>query len=162
VSTDGHYTEKCQNGAQPNSTHPKTISIVLHICRDSRAVAQSIFKILPWYSRRSISKQYYNVLYDNLHIGGGEWDQFKILIDILIRRNTTRPLLTGVQKDLWQLLDIQRLVVDLNTVGAVAASIWADFEKLETLATIFYPFSDINDVDNDSYGLTPKLCQTPA
>jgi hypothetical protein len=114
-----------RTGSSRIRRHPKTIPIVLHICRDSRAVAQSIFKVLPLHShsRRQDLYHYFNVLYDDFYIGGDSWDQFKILIDILITRNTTRPLLTGIQKDLGLLLNIRRLMVDLNIFGAVPVGI---------------------------------------
>ena len=134
---------------QNRKQDPEPFPFILHVCRNSRAVAQSIFTILP--SKKDPwgpdFTHYYNVLYNSFYIGPYGWTAFKILIDILIRRNTTRPLLTAVQRDLWQLLNIRHLMVDLNTVGAVAASIWADFEKLATLKTIFYPFPVIKDVE---------------
>jgi hypothetical protein len=140
---------------QNRKQDPESFPFILHVCRNSRAVAQSIFTILPskkdpWAPNIT---RYYNVLYDSFHIGPNGWTAFKILIDILIRRNTTRPLLTAVQRDMGQLLNIRHLMVDLHVFGAVPASIWADFEKLATLKIMFYPFPVIMDVE-EPFGLS--------
>jgi hypothetical protein len=127
--------------------NPESFPLILHVCRNSRAVAQSIFTILP--SKNDAwgpdITQYYNVLYNSFYIGPYGWDAYKILIDILIRRNTTRPLIKAVQRDMGQLLNIRHLMVDFHIFRAVPASIWADFERLATLKIMFYPFPVTTD-----------------
>lgn len=65
---------------------------------------------------------YFNTLCDSFYMGYKPWNEFKILVDILIQLNTTRTLRTNVRKEMKQLHNIRHLIVDLNIFGAVPAA----------------------------------------
>lgn len=132
----------------------RRIPFVLHVCQRSRGVALKIYThIAARYESGSWPQceAYFNTLYDSFYMGYEPWNEFKILVDILIKFNTTRPLQTKVQKDMEQLRNIRRLIVDLNIFGAVPAKVWTEFPKLEKLTIAFYAFNTISDTEPRAY-----------
>ena len=128
-------------GGQPNHK-------LLRICRESRMVARTIFTRMPfkmYYVGSANDFAYFNTLYDTFYIGGYLWDEFKILVDLLIKLNTTRALQPKVSRDIERLQNIRLLTVDLNIYGALPPRLWAEFPKLEVLTIAFYPYPTIAD-----------------
>ena len=114
---------------------------VLHVCRRSREEAVKVYTQLSTtmpYRRRS-NRRYINTLYDTFYLGGYEYEEFKVLIDLVVKANTTRQLLPEVQDDLERLQNIRLLTVDLTVFSAVPAKLWAHFSKLEKFSIAFYP-----------------------
>lgn len=56
-------------------------------------------------------------------MGGSEWTDWKILIDMIIKQNTTRPIHKSVASDVAALQSIRHLTVDLNIFGGAPAYI---------------------------------------
>ena len=108
-------------------------------------VAQTTFTRPPFKHYTREGEAYFNTPYDTFYIGGETWSEFKILIDLLVKLNTTRPLREPVQNDLRKLQNIRLLIVDLNIFGAAPLRLWAEFPKLEVLTIAFYPSSTIKD-----------------
>jgi 2EXR family len=129
---------------------------VLHACHESRSVASEIYSIMPvkYLGNNWAEETYFNTLYDSFYMGGDPWNDFKILVDILISWNTTRSLRTHVRKQVEQLKNIRNLIVDLNIFGAVPVRLWAEFPKLETLTIAFYGYSTIKE--EKSWGRKPR------
>ncbi|KAH6703180.1 hypothetical protein BKA61DRAFT_619063 [Leptodontidium sp. MPI-SDFR-AT-0119] len=126
----------------------KKTPVTLRLCQDSRMVAQSIYTPMRFCGNHpgtQGSEAYFNTLYDNFYLAEYPWDDFKILIDILIKQNTTRPLQPKVQRDMDRFFQIRHLTVDFQIFAAVRASIWAEFSKLVKLTIAIYPYGVIND-----------------
>lgn len=130
---------------------------VLHICRQSREEELKVYTPLRTLRRLHVHT-FINTLYDMFYIGANKWDNFKILIDLIIKRNTTRQLVPGVKKDVEALRNIRFLIVDFNIFGDAPAQIWAEFPRLEKLTVAFYPFEEIRTVDfpTNQAGLLPS------
>jgi hypothetical protein len=110
--------------------------------------ALKTFTLLPCSSGDTYDKceAYFNTSYDNFYLGGKYWTEFKILVDLLIGLNTTRPLREPLQRDLDKFTkSIRLLTVDLNIFGLLPVRIWAEFTKLEVLTIAFYSWSDVDD-----------------
>jgi hypothetical protein len=125
---------------------PTPLPRVLFTSKDSRKIAHTVYTLLTYTLARESSpdaKTYYNTLYDSFYLGGSVWDEFKILVDLLIKLNTTRPLQSVVRRDLDQLLKIRLLIVDMTVFGATPVRVWAEFPQLEILTVVFYPHLDI-------------------
>jgi hypothetical protein len=90
-------------------------------------------------------------------MGHQKWTRFKILVDLLIRLNTTRPLQTLVQKDLNRLQNIRFFIVDFNIFGAAPSRLWAEFNKLMKLTIIIYPYKMISDPEKMRYHNVPSF-----
>ncbi|PVH74907.1 hypothetical protein DL98DRAFT_575367 [Cadophora sp. DSE1049] len=118
------------------STYPS----VLRICRDSRAVGLSTFKLF----KLDVGCAWIPVAYDLFYIGGDGWKKFKLLIDCLIRENTTRKQDPVVCEDLDKLLRIRHLIVDFNVFAAAPPTIWTHFTDLATLTVAFRPTLSID------------------
>ena len=127
---------------------------ILHVCQQSRGEG------LKTYTRLAVKyhscsqpgcELYFNVLYDIFYIGNEPWEGFKILVDILIKFNTTRPLQTKLRTGMDQLRNLRNILVDLNIFGAVPVAIWSKFPKLETLSIVFYPHKEIQDAEPNGY-----------
>jgi hypothetical protein len=146
-----------------SSWRPELFPKVLHVCRHSREEALKVYTQLRTTKNLKLIfspprvAPYVNTLYDNFYLGGDKWDDFKILIDLLIKGNTTRPLLPEVQKDLEGLQNIRCIIVDFNIFAAAPVKIWAEFPKLERLWIAFYPFNVIKDreLENEE-GIVPR------
>ncbi|KAG4443111.1 hypothetical protein IFR05_001437 [Cadophora sp. M221] len=122
--------------------------VTLRLCRDSRMVAQKIYTRMRFCGNHvgtQGSEAYFNTLYDNFYLSEYPWDDFKILVDLLIKQNTTRPLQTKVQRDMDRFFQIRYLTVDFHIFAAVPASVWAEFSKLAKLTIAIYPYDVIND-----------------
>ncbi|KAE8443656.1 hypothetical protein EG329_001514 [Mollisiaceae sp. DMI_Dod_QoI] len=99
---------------------------------------------------------YFATLYDKFYMGG-RWDQYKVLVDMLIEKNTSRPLLSGVKADLERLRSIQHLIVDLDIFAAVPVDLWAEFPRLESLTiALDREYLDPYDVADTLYLIKPK------
>ena len=98
---------------------------------------------------RDDTELYYNTLCDEFYVGGHVWSDFDILIHIMANRNTIRPLPEDIARKLNRLLDIRILIVDFTVFGAVPASFWAEFSKLNYLTIAFYPFATMLDPERD-------------
>lgn len=121
-------------------------------------VTKSIFSCIPfmdyeWNRRGEVAL--INTLYDTFYIGGYPWKSFKILIDLLIKMNTTRELQFGAQRQVENIQNIRLLTVDLNIYNALPVRLWTPFPKLEVFTIAFYPFTMINEsepqVDPESF-----------
>lgn len=118
-----------------------TVPVVLHVCRASRMVAKSIHSLLP--CRRLNRDQYFNTLYDTFYIGGEwSWHNSQILVDLLIRLNTTRPIPEPARTDVQKLQHIKHLQVDFNIFADLPIGIWVEFYQLESLTIVIYPTDD--------------------
>jgi 2EXR family len=136
----------CESREWPARKWP--LSSILHTCHQSRAVALNIYTCLAAKKTlevRPSQEAYFNTLYGSFYMGYEPWNDFKILVDIIIKLNTTRPLRTDVQKDMERLRNIRNLIVDLNIFGAVPACVWAEFPKLEKLTIAFYGYGTISE-----------------
>jgi hypothetical protein len=94
---------------------------------------------------------YFNALYDTYYISGGSmssdvWEEYKILIDLLIKLNTTRPLRPSVQSQLDVFYNIRYLTVDLHIFGTFPSKIRTAFFNLEVLTIPFYPYPEIKGI----------------
>jgi len=76
-------------------------------------------------------------------MGCGAWTDFKILIDIVLKLNTTEPLRSKVARGMAQLENIRNLIVDLTTFGLAPANVWTGFPKLKKLTIALYAGSSI-------------------
>lgn len=76
-----------------------------------------------------------------------KWSEFKVLVDLLIKCNTTRTLRPSVQRELNGILNVKHVGLDFNVFAGAPARIWAEFAKLETLTILFYPYDAITDSD---------------
>ncbi|KAE9364604.1 hypothetical protein N431DRAFT_421711 [Stipitochalara longipes BDJ] len=136
---------------------------ILHVCRTSRVEVMKVYTQMSTSTSVYINsyinvKPYINTLYDSFYMGEKEWDQFKILIDLVVKENTTQPLRPAVQTDLDALLNIRFLMVDLNIFGAAPINLWANFPKLEKLSIIFYPFEETTVVVGEQLrNFTPEF-----
>jgi hypothetical protein len=84
-------------------------------------------------------------------MGEDNWTAFKIFVDFMILRNTTRPFSSGRAIVISSFRKIRHLIVDLNVFGGAPADIWTEFHKLETLTIVFYPYASIRDEDRPQY-----------
>ena len=139
---------------------PKPVPSVFHASRDSRMVAQTIYTCLS-YRKYSTThpdlEYYYNTLYDSFYMCHQKWTKFKILVDILIRLNTTRLLERLVQKDLNRFQNIRFFIVDFNIFGAALSRLWAEFNKLEKLTIAIYPYKTMSDPEKTPYTDEPSF-----
>ncbi|KAK0123924.1 hypothetical protein ONS95_008914 [Cadophora gregata] len=122
--------------------------VTLRVCRDSRMVAQRIHTCMRFCGTRQHAQEseaYFNTLYDNFYFAEYPWNEYKILIDILITQNTTRPLQPRVQRDVDRFFKIQHMTVDFHIFAGVPASVWAAFPKLVRLTIGIYPYDVINN-----------------
>jgi hypothetical protein len=85
----------------------------------------------------------FNTLYSSFYMGCGAWTDFKILIDIVLKFNTTEPLRSKVARGMAQLENIRNLIVDLTTFGLAPANVWTGFPKLKKLTIALYAGSSI-------------------
>jgi hypothetical protein len=113
-------------------------------------VARSIFSYIPfvdyeWNRRGRFAN--FNTLYDTFYIGGYHWQSFKILVDLLIKMNTTRDLQFGAKEEVKNIQNIRLLIVDLNIYSSLPTHLWLQFPKLELLTIAFYPFPTIHDIE---------------
>jgi hypothetical protein len=112
-------------------------------------IARNVFTRIPFksfYTKGAATKfAYFNTLYDTFYIGGYAWNKSKILVDLIIKLNTTHDLLPGVRSGVERLQNIRLLTVDLNVFGALPPRVWAEFPKLEVLTIALYPFPTIED-----------------
>ncbi len=78
---------------------------ILHVCLQSREETLKVYtkirttNLLIMPRVRLYANLYINTLYDRFYIGGDKRDNFKILIHLVIKANTTRPLVPEAQKD---------------------------------------------------------------
>jgi hypothetical protein len=127
---------------------------VLRVCQQSRGESLKIYtRLAAKYHAGSYPERelYFNIIYDSFYLGCGPWDDFKILVDILIMFNTTRPLQTKVRRGMDQLRTLRNILVDLNIFGAVPVAIWTAFPGLEKLSIVFYPYMEISDLEPNGY-----------
>jgi len=83
-------------------------------------------------------------------MGGSRWDSFKVLVDLVIESNTTRPLPPAVQQQLQGLTHMRQLLVDINIFGAALMELWSKFD-LEVLTIVFHPTSDVNEMAEEDF-----------
>lgn len=127
---------------------------IFYTCRNSRKVAQkisSLFTIKSDWDRNRVRLRYFNTLYDTYYIGAERWSDFKVLVDILIKLNTTRTLIPGVQNDVHTLQTIRNLAVDFNHFADTPPIVWTDFRELKTFTIILYPSDELYEVDETVY-----------
>jgi hypothetical protein len=144
------------------SWDPKPVPTVLHVSRDSRMVAQKIYTRLCFSKYSSAGahpdrEAYINTLYDSFYIGHKEWSDFKILVDMSTKLNTTRPLHKLVQRDLKRFQNIRFFIVDFNIFGAAPPRIWAEFNKLDKLTIAIYPHKTISNPERPPYTDEPSF-----
>lgn len=77
------------------------------------------------------------------------WYDFKLLIDLVIRENTTAEADLAVTQDPALLCKIRHLVLDFHVFAAAPRTIWTHFPDLETLTIVFYPSIHIEDINGD-------------
>lgn len=114
--------------------------VILGVCKTSHMVALKVYTLLQkkLYNSKLASASYYATLYDKFYMGG-LWHQHKVLLDLMIRRHTTRPLSQHVQADLARLQGIKHFVIDLSIFAGVPVDLWAEFQNLESLTISIYP-----------------------
>lgn len=136
---------------------------LLYTCVDSRKVTQVIYTYLPytpdplsssWFDRYhhhgsgiTWPESYFNTLFDAFYMGNAQWDEFKLLVDFLMQRNSTRPLAKLPNNQLQEWKKIRHLAVNMNIFSNAPASLWTEFSCLETLTIVFYPYENISDVE---------------
>lgn len=151
--SDGALAGRASEGSsriirEHNTWRSEKTPITLRVCRDSRRVAQRIHTRMRFCGARQRAQRpeaYFNTLYDQFYLAEYPWNDFKILIDILIKQNTTRPLQSKVQRDMDRFFEIRYLTLDFHVFAGVPASVWVEFPKLVRLTIGIYPYEAIND-----------------
>lgn len=103
---------------------------------------------------------YFNTLYDYFYIGGlrsETWTNFKILVDLFVKLNTTRPLQQRVQRDIMRLQNIRFLIVDFRVFISDPVRVWAKFPKLESIVIGITPYATIQNYEETSFELCRKF-----
>ncbi|KUJ17298.1 uncharacterized protein LY89DRAFT_733158 [Mollisia scopiformis] len=124
--------------------------VLLHVCQASRMVVLKVYTPMPRVApNHPDAMQYLNTLYDRFYIGGQDsWTDHQLLVDILIRLNSTRPLPKTVQDNMERLLKIRFLLVDFHVFAALPVKIWAEFEQLEKFTIVMYPYDETGEWEN--------------
>ncbi|KAH9215923.1 hypothetical protein DL95DRAFT_388237 [Leptodontidium sp. 2 PMI_412] len=135
--------------------------VILRTCRNSRYVGLSVFARFNFEHMGFFP--YVPVAYDSFYIGCSPWTEFKLLVDLLIKENTTREMDSAVKTDLAMLCKMRHIVVDFNVFAGVPSTVWTHFPDLESLTVSFYPSVHIVDTNKDKHGpatrptfVTPK------
>jgi hypothetical protein len=124
---------------------------LLDACRQSRQEFQKIFTPLSQggyrmeYALRQL--KYSNTMYDYFYLGNDVWSEYKALVDMMIRLNTTRELDRSVRLDLEAFQKIRLLIVDFVVFAGAPARVWAEFSSLEELTIAFHPLAIIKDFE---------------
>lgn len=139
--------DSCRSKAGIEVEGKQLVPSILHVCQESRIEALKVFTLLPtvrW--GYCYSRAYFNTIYDSFYLGHAEiWKEFRLLIDILIKHNTTRALPDTVLPDMEQFKEIRHLIVDLRIFGAMPPKTWTEFTNLDVLTVAFYPFDEDED-----------------
>ncbi|KAF8861220.1 hypothetical protein BDZ45DRAFT_776448 [Acephala macrosclerotiorum] len=77
------------------------------------------------------------------------WDQHKVLVDLLLKRNTTRPLGKGVQEDIERLWARRNLILDLRIFAAIPVDLWAEFTHVERLTIALSPKEFVGEFEDE-------------
>jgi hypothetical protein len=124
----------CHKGSSRIKSPLRSSPAILHVCRSSRAEALKVYANLSvdsvYYSAAG-PKTYINTLYNHFYMGLHSWDGFKVLVDSLIKLNTTQPFQASFHPG-------------LEGLRAEA------FPKLETLRIAFYPFPTLETPEMSS------------
>ncbi|MAD84556.1 MAG: hypothetical protein CL912_16480 [Deltaproteobacteria bacterium] len=150
---DGALAGRASEGSsriirEHNTWTSEKTPVTLCVCRDSRRVAQRIHTRMRFCGARQRAQRpeaYFNTLYDQFYLAEYPWNDFKLLIDILIKQNTTRPLQPKVERDMDRFFEIRYLTVDFHIFAGVPTSVWVEFPKLVKLTIGIYPYEAIND-----------------
>lgn len=130
---------------------------VLQVCSESRLIAQKVYTLMAMNTYGGNKREgYFNTLYDYFYIGGLHaevWTNFKILVDLVIKLNTTRPLRRQVQRDLTRLQNIRFLIVEFNVFSSAPARVWAEFPNLQKIIIGVFPYDTINNNEKKTSGL---------
>jgi hypothetical protein len=71
--------------------------------------------------------KYSNTMYDYFYLGNDVWSEYKVLVDMMIRLNTTRELSRSVRLDLEAFQKKRLLIVDFVVFAGAPARVWAEF-----------------------------------
>lgn len=89
-----------------------------------------------------------NIVEDGLYMALHSWQDFKILVDILLSLNTTSPALADTREDLQKFRSMRTLALDFHIFASMPRHIWPAFSKLKEVIICFYPFNDHKDIEN--------------
>lgn len=124
---------------------------LLDACRQSRLEILKVFTPLSQggYRKEYASRhlKYSNTMYDYFYMGNDVWSEYKVLVDMMIRLNTTRELDRSVRLDLEAFRKIRLLIVDFVVFAGAPARVWAEFSSLEELTIAFHPSATIKDFE---------------
>ncbi|KAG9233214.1 hypothetical protein BJ875DRAFT_485341 [Amylocarpus encephaloides] len=134
-------------------SHERPAPVLFHICREARSVARTIYTKFPYAEEnseaRGLVNAYFNTLSSSFYLGDRHrWSDYKILVDMLIKINRTRPLPGRVPQRLEAFKRIGNLVVNVGIFAVLPGRIWAEFSNLKNFTVSFYPLgSDTHDPD---------------
>jgi hypothetical protein len=103
---------------------------LLDACRQSRQEFQKIFTLSQGRYRMEYALRqlkYSNTMYDYFYLGNDVWSEYKVLVDMMIRLNTTRELSRSVRLDLEAFQKKRLLIVDFVVFAGAPARVWAEF-----------------------------------
>lgn len=113
------------------------------VCSESRALYLQMYARLPSRQkirgRAPITLDPYDTVHNQFYMAEARWTEFKILIDMVIMANTTRPIPPGIARDVAALLNIRHLIMDVAVFGDAPADMWTHFPRLASLTIVFYP-----------------------
>ncbi|KUJ13226.1 uncharacterized protein LY89DRAFT_155145 [Mollisia scopiformis] len=146
----GHDPRRCSSkmvyDADFYFSENRDVPSVLHICRESRSVAQQVYTLMPLDMLEGREKRaYFNTLYDFFFIGatnGETWTSFLILVDMVIKLNSSRPLRPQIQKDVEIFQNIRHLTVDFEVFATARARVWAEFPLLAHIVICSSPYAN--------------------
>lgn len=101
--------------------------VLTKVCPDARATYRDVYTKFPCREGSYYDKVVYHshdTSNDNFYISSTcDWTDYKILVDLVILQNTTRPPCKQVEADVAGLQRIRHLTVDLNIFGGAPISI---------------------------------------
>ncbi|KAE8443657.1 hypothetical protein EG329_001515 [Mollisiaceae sp. DMI_Dod_QoI] len=159
--------QKTRSSQVNNDDDCKTVPTILQVCRESRLIAQQVYTLmtLPVFDSEesSVREVYFNTLYDSFYMSSREtWTHYKVLVDLFIKLNSTRPLRQQVQRDVMRLQNIRILIVDFNIFATAPARVWAEFQKLEKIVIGIFPYDTIQNYEERSLELRRRFeCIVP-
>ncbi|CAG8962424.1 hypothetical protein HYFRA_00014053 [Hymenoscyphus fraxineus] len=145
----------CRSGvyeAEPPCPLRETPPALLHTCRESRAIAQKVFFVLPGYLLHGghSSHLYFNSLFGNFYIEGTSFWDHVILICLLAKFGSPKPLLPEMLPYVNLAQSIRHLTVSLEIFLDVPVKYWFEFTSLRTLSVGIS--KECKDADNPDDG----------